>query len=75
MGYAQSYAGSKGLNLSSDATECWDNPIAAGSHCTNTERDIQGYLNRYARDEDITDVWIWSVDLGNGSYQIYIDYD
>ena len=74
IGFAKSYAESVGLTLNSEAVYCWDNPIAAGSQCKYTERDIKGYLNRYAKDSDITDVWIWYEQTGNGSYEIYIGY-
>lgn len=72
--YAQSYAQSLGLNLSADAVDCWDNPITAGAHCIYLERDIRNRLSRYSKDEDITDIWIWAVDLGNGIYDLYIGY-
>ena len=42
--------------------------------CKYTERDIRGYLDRYAKDGDITDVWIWYEQTGSGSYEIYIGY-
>ena len=38
------------------------------------ERDLNARLDRYAGDEDITDVWIWYEDLGEGRYLIYIGY-
>ena len=69
-----SYAESKGLVLSDTAVDCWDNPIRAGTHCIYLERDIQSRLNRYAKDEDITDVWIWAETTGNDRYDIYIGY-
>ena len=72
--YARSYAESKELVLSDTAADCWDNPIRAGAHCIYLERDIQSRLNRYAKDEDITDVWIWAKATGNGCYDIYIGY-
>ena len=72
--YAMGYAESVGLNLSPDATACWDNPITAGSHSLYLERDIQSRLNRYSRDGDITDVWIWSEERSDGSYDLYIGY-
>ena len=72
--YAKSYAQSLGLNLSSDAVDCWDNPITAGAHCVYLERDIRNRLSRYSKDEVITDVCIWAVDLGNGIYDLYIGY-
>ena len=74
IGYAKSYAVGVGLRLESSAVDCWDNPIRAGNHCTYLERDIQSRLNRYAKDEDITDVWIWVKDRGDGTYDLYIGY-
>ena len=74
IAYARSYAESKGLVLSDTAVECWDNPIRAGAHCIYLERDIQSRLDRYARDEDITDVWIWAEATGSDCYDIYIGY-
>ena len=71
---AKSYAESVGLTLNSEAVYCWDNPIAAGSQCKYTERDIKGYLSRYAKDPDITDVWIWYEQTGTGSFEVYIGY-
>ena len=72
--YAKSYAQSKGLVLDAAAVDCWDNPIRAGSHCIYLDRDIQSRLNRYANDEDITDVWIWVESVSNDCYDIYIGY-
>lgn len=72
--FANIYAQNKGLCLDSAAVDCWDNPIRAGSHCIYLERDIQSRLNRYANDEDITDVWIWFEDVGDDCYDIYIGY-
>lgn len=74
IGFAKSYAESVGLTLNSEAVYCWDNPIAAGSQCKYTERDIKGYLSRYAKDPDITDVWIWYEQTGTGSFEVYIGY-
>ena len=74
INFAQSYAESVGLTLDSEAVYCWDNPIAAGTDCKYTERDIKGYLNRYAKDPDITDVWIWYEQTGTGSFEVYIGY-
>lgn len=53
---------------------CWDNPIAAGSKCRYTERDIKGYLDRYAKDSDITEVWVWYEQTSGNSYEVYIGY-
>lgn len=72
--FAVGYAGSVGLNVSPDATACWDNPITAGSHSMYLERDIQSRLNRYSRDGEITDVWIWVEERSDGSYDLYIGY-
>ena len=74
IGYAKEYAAAKGLVLESTAVDCWDNPIGAGAHCIYLERDIQSRLNRYANDEDITDVWIWAVPTGDGCFNLYIGY-
>lgn len=74
IGFAKSYAESVGLTLNSEAVYCWDNPIAAGVKCKYTERDIRGYLDRYVKDGEITDVWIWYEQTENGSYEIYIGY-
>lgn len=72
--YAKTYAESVGLRLESSAVDCWDNPISAGAHCSYLGRDIQSRLNRYARDEDITDVWIWAEARSDGKYDLYIGY-
>ena len=72
--YAKAYAESVGLRLESSAVDCWDNPISAGAHYYYLERDIQSRLSRYARDEDITDVWIWAEARSDGKYDLYIGY-
>ena len=74
IAYARSYAENKGLVLSDTSVDCWDNPIRAGTHCIYLERDIQSRLDRYAKDGDITDVWIWAEAMGNDRYDIYIGY-
>ena len=71
--YAKAYAESVGLRPESSAVDCWDTPISAGAHCS-PERDIQNRLNRYSRDEDITDVWIWAELRPDGRYDLYIGY-
>lgn len=72
--YAKAYAESIGLRMESSAVDCWDNPISVGTNCSYLERDIQSRLNRYARDEDITDVWIWAEARSDGKYDLYIGY-
>lgn len=74
ISYAKSTAVSLGLTLDSSATDCWDNPITAKQTCIYLERDISSRLNRYAKDEEITAVWIWYECVGTGSYLIYIGY-
>ena len=72
--YAKTYAVNVGLRLESSATDCWDNPITAGAYSSYLERDIQSRLDRYSRDDDITDVWIWAEARSDGSYDWYIGY-
>ena len=74
ISFAKEYAISIDLSLDSAAIDCWDNPIGANSRCIYLERDIISRLNRYANDEDITDVWIWAEPIGNDCYDIYIGY-
>lgn len=74
IAYAKNYAKSVGLSLDSTATDCWDNPISANAKRKNLEQDIQSRLNRYARDDDITNVWIWAEKVSDNSYEIYIGY-
>ena len=74
ISYAKSTALNLGLTLESSATECWDNPITAKPTCIYLERDINSRLNRYAKDETITAVWIWYECVGTSSYLIYIGY-
>lgn len=74
ISFAKSYAQSVGLVLNPEAVDCWDNPTDANARSIYLERDLSGRLNRYAKDEDITDVWIWYEDLGGGEYLIYIGY-
>ena len=74
ISFAKEYAISIDLSLDSAAIDCWDNPIGANRRCIYLERDIKSRLNRYAKDEDITDVWIWAEPAGNDCYNIYIGY-
>ena len=72
--FAKEYAVSVGLTLDSAAADCWDNPIGVNNQCIYLERDIVSRLNRYTKDEDITDVWIWAEPVGNDCYDVYIGY-
>lgn len=74
ISYAKSTAVSLGLTLDSSATDCWDNPITAKPTCIYLERDINSRLNRYAKDGEITAVWIWYECVGTSNYLIYIGY-
>ena len=74
ISYAKSTAVSLGLTLDSSAADCWDNPITAKPTCIYLERDINSRLNRYAKDETVTAVWIWYECVGTSSYLIYIGY-
>lgn len=74
ISYAKSTAVSLELTLDRSATDCWDNPITAKPTCIYLERDIRSRLNRYAKDETITAVWIWYECIGTSSYLIYIGY-
>ena len=74
ISYAKSTAVSLGLTMESSATECWDNPITAKPTCIYLERDINSRLNRYAKDETITTIWIWYECVGTSSYLVYIGY-
>lgn len=74
ISYAKNTVVSLGLTLDSSATDCWDNPITAKPTCIYLERDINSRLNRYAKDEEITAVWIWYECIGTSNYLIYIGY-
>ena len=74
ISYAKSTAVSLGLTLDSSATDCWDNPITAKPTCIYLERDIRSRLNRYAKDEEVTVVWIWYECIDTSNYLIYIGY-
>ena len=74
ISYAQGVAVSKGLTLECSAVDCWDNPITANPDCIYLERDINSRMSRYAKYEDITDVWIWYECVGTNSYLIYVGY-
>lgn len=74
VSFTKSYAKSVGLNLDKSAVDCWDNPINANPNCKYLERDIKCIINKYAKDDEITDVWIWAEQTGSNSYRIYIGY-
>ena len=74
ISFAKDYAGSVGLKLDDDAIWCWDNPTTASSKSKYLQRDLCGMLDRYARNTDITVVWIWAEPQGNNVWNIFIGY-
>lgn len=72
--FARSYAEDIGLTLNSEAVWCWDNPITASANSKYLQRDLCGTLDKYKRNSDITDVWIWAGQLTESSWEIYIGY-
>ena len=73
VAYAQGYGQSIGLTLDSTATACWDNPISASEKSIYLERDLRDFLDWY-KASGFTAFWVWSENIGNGAYQIYIGY-
>lgn len=74
ISFAKGYAESVGLALDSEAVYCWDSPLGAGAHSKYLERDITACLNRYAKDEEITAVWVWAEPTGDNTFDLYIGY-
>ena len=74
INYSKSYATSIGLELDSQAIECWDNPITANNKRINLESDIKSRLNRYKDIEGFTAVWVWTVKVSENEYDLYIGY-
>lgn len=72
--FARSYADNIGLTLNSEAVWCWDDPITASANSKYLQRDLCGLLDKYKRNSDITDVWIWAEQLTESSWAIYIGY-
>lgn len=72
--FARSYAEDIGLTLNSEAVWCWDDPITASANSKYLQRDLCGTLDKYKRNSDITDVWIWAEQLTESSWAIYIGY-
>lgn len=74
INYSKDYATSIGLELDSQAIECWDNPITANNKRINLESDIKSRLNRYKDIEGFTAVWVWAVKVSKNEYDLYIGY-
>lgn len=72
--FARSYADNIGLTLNSEAVWCSDDPITASANSKYLQRDLCGTLDKYKRNSDITDVWIWAEQLTESSWEIYIGY-
>ena len=70
---AKSYGQSMGLTLDSSATTYWDNPIYTNADSLYIQRDLQDTLNWY-KDSGFTSFWVWTENLGNNDYHIYIGY-
>ena len=70
---AKDYGTQIGLALDSTATACWDNPITANAGCRYLERDIKDVLDWY-KQSGYTAFWVWTEQVGNGEYLIYIGY-
>lgn len=73
VGIAKSYGQFIGLKLDSSATACWDDPIYANADSLYIQRDIQDTLNWY-KESGFTSFWVWTENLGNNDYHIYIGY-
>lgn len=73
VSFAVSYGQQAGLVYDATATDCWDTPILASAKSIYLERDITARLNRYVR-YGYTAFCVWSEQLSDGRYNIYIGY-
>ncbi len=73
IAFGKDYAQTVGLAINPEAIYCWDTPITA-SDPDYLKRDIKSRLNRYANSGEVTEVWLWAEDNGNGGYLLYIGY-
>lgn len=73
LGYAKDYAVGIGLRLDENATDSWDTPIRCSS---KTEDVLAAYirddLTYYKNEEGCTAVWIWTEQVGDGQYELFI---
>lgn len=72
--FAKDYGTSIGMKLDSTATGSWDTPIGANAKCIYLERDIKDGLNWYKNDYGYEYFWVWSEQIGENRYNIYIGY-
>ena len=73
LGYAKDYAVGIGLRLDENATDSWDTPIRCSS---KTEDVLAAYIRDdlayYKGQEGCTAVWIWTEQVGDGQYELFI---
>lgn len=73
LAYAKDYAVGIGLRLDENATGSWDTPIRCSS---KTEDVLAAYirddLTYYKNEEGCTAVWIWTEQVGDGQYELFI---
>ena len=73
LGYAKDYAVGIGLRLDENAADSWDTPIRCSS---KTEDVLAAYirddLTYYKNEEGCTAVWIWTEQVGDGQYELFI---
>lgn len=73
LGYAKDYAVGIGLRLDENATDSWDTPIRCSS---KTEDVLAAYIRDdlayYKDQEGCTAVWIWTEQVGDGQYELFI---
>ena len=73
LGYAKDYAVGIGLRLDENAAGSWDTPIRCSS---KTEDVLAAYirddLTYYKNEEGCTAVWIWTEQVGDGQYELFI---
>lgn len=73
LGYAKDYAVGIGLRLDENAADSWGTPIRCSS---KTEDVLAAYirddLTYYKNEEGCTAVWIWTEQVGDGQYELFI---
>ena len=73
LDYAKDYAVGIGLVLDENAADSWDTPIRCSS---KTEDVLAAYirddLTYYKNEEGCTAVWIWTEQVGDGQYELFI---
>lgn len=70
---AKEYGAGIGLALDSTATACWDDPLTANARSLYLERDLWDRLDWY-KASGFTAFWVWTEQIGDGEYLIYIGY-